>query len=157
STEEVTASTEGKDNENDGLAVYDDEPRAGMFQGDLPDDAFIESESEIKEIDAWRGDKDQDSDRKHRIKDDALAVIESQDAIGVATSDPAEDDKHIDKIGAYDDITDVIIRLVDKCTQSDVQHHRDLEHNIANLSDDVERKENAKVSLDSASYFDTDD
>src|SRR5699024_2202345 len=81
STEEVTASTVVKDNENDGLSLYDDEPRAGMFQGDLPHDAFIEYESEIKVIDAWRGDKDQDSDRKHRIKDDDLPVIESQEAI----------------------------------------------------------------------------
>lgn len=157
STEEVTASTVGKDNENDGLAVYDDEPRAGMFQGDLPDDAFIESESEIKVIDAWRGDKDQDSDRKHRIKDDDLAVIESQEAIDVTPPDPVEDVTDKDKIGGYEDITNATKRLKAKGTESDVKAHLDLDENIKKSYDDVEIKENDNFTLDLDSYLEKDD
>ncbi|MDF9837800.1 immunoglobulin-like domain-containing protein [Breznakia sp. PFB2-8] len=57
------AKTIGKDNDNPGLAVYGEEPRGGMYT--VPLNEFLTPGSTYEVLEAWRGDEDPTSSKRH--------------------------------------------------------------------------------------------
>lgn len=62
-TEEIIAPTYGMNNNNPGLVVYDEEPRAGLFKGATDEEGFLQRGDVLEIISAWRGEADEASER----------------------------------------------------------------------------------------------
>lgn len=62
-SQEVIAPTYGMNNNNPGLVVYDEEPRAGLFKGGTDKAEFLKRGDMIQVIKAWRGELNEESDR----------------------------------------------------------------------------------------------
>lgn len=159
-TKEITGSTVGKDKDNDGLAVYGDKPKAGMFQADLSDndafdeDDFIEAGSTVKVKEAWRGDKD-DPEKGHKMEDPE--DVDFVEAIDVTPPDPVEEIIDKDKFGGDEQITNATKRLEGEGTESDAKAYLNVDgEKEKSFDDDVEIEKEEDFTLDLDDYLKKD-
>lgn len=74
SSQELTGSTVGKNNNSPGLSVYGEESRAGMFKIPVPNNVFLETGDKLEVVKAWRGSADPNSNRVHvSLPEDLIA------------------------------------------------------------------------------------
>ncbi|MBL1226008.1 isopeptide-forming domain-containing fimbrial protein [Enterococcus sp. BWR-S5] len=61
---ETVGASIGDDGDDDGISVYGDDPRAGIFKIDVPNDEFLTKNDKIEVIGAWRGLKENEGSEK---------------------------------------------------------------------------------------------
>lgn len=62
-SQEVIAPSYGMNNNNPGLVVYDEEPRAGLFKGGTDEEEFLQRGDVVEVTKAWRGELAEESER----------------------------------------------------------------------------------------------